>query len=527
MRPPLAELVGRSYDVIVVGGGAAGASAAQHLASAGYDTLLVDKGDFASGTTSRSSRLLYCGLAYLSPDHELWRFLYRPKDLYQRLRMARLAMTCRSQLVKTMPERLTRSTFFFPVMRGGPFPGWKVDLAYRALGLLDPSGTPLNYRRLAGPDAARQFGLVRLLDQARLESVAVFDEYQYNWAERICIDTVLDAERCGAAIRNYTSAERLARDGDRGWTVSLRNVLDPEDTADISARMLVNTAGPWADYVNEQAAPHSRKRVIGIKGVNVVVRLPDDCQGLGMEVISSIGQPFYCMPWGRYHFLGPTETVFEGNPDEVRVLPDEVEFILREANDLYPGLRLTRGDVVYSWCGIRPRTASAGEEGVKSLMIHDMAPDGMPNALTLTGTPIMLHRHAGRQLAAAVGQRLRPSGTPRPLSYAAAPQPDLRNSPALSENLPDVKLAHLQEAARSEHPQTLVDLLFRRVPVGWTAEMGLSAAQRAADTVAPILGWSPERKADEVARYTAFVAEHFSPAALEDTRAASPSTPVY
>src|SRR5687768_6558534 len=108
MRSPLAELAGRCYDVVVVGGGAAGASTAQSLASRGYETLLIDKGDFASGTTSRSSRLLYCGLAYLSPDYGLWRFLFRPKDLSQRLRMARLAMRSRSQLVQTMPERLKR-----------------------------------------------------------------------------------------------------------------------------------------------------------------------------------------------------------------------------------------------------------------------------------------------------------------------------------------------------------------------------------------------------------------------------------
>src|SRR5215210_4877805 len=122
MRAPLPSLAGRSFDVIVVGGGAAGASTAQNLASRGYETLLVDKGDFASGTTSRSSRLLYCGLAYLSPDYELWRFLYRPKDLLQRLRMARLSMMCRNQLVQTMPERLIRSTFFFPVFRNGAYP---------------------------------------------------------------------------------------------------------------------------------------------------------------------------------------------------------------------------------------------------------------------------------------------------------------------------------------------------------------------------------------------------------------------
>lgn len=524
MRAPLAELAGRYYDVVVVGGGAAGASTAQHLVSKGYETLLIDKADFASGTTSRSSRLLYCGLAYLSPDYELWRLLYRPRDLYQRIRMARLAMKCRSQLVATMLERLTRCTFFFPLMRDGEYPGWKVDLAYRALGLFGSPGAPLNYRRLSGGDAVRQFGLVRLLDQERLDSVAVFDEYQYNWAERICIDTVLDAERCGATTRNYTRAERFTREGDAGWTVSLRDALDPGETATVLARILVNTAGPWADRVNEQATRQSRRRVVGIKGVNVVVKLPDDCRGLGMEVISSIGQPFYCMPWGRYHFLGPTETVFEGDPDDVRVLREEIEFILHEANSLYPTLELIRDDIVHSWCGVRPRTASSGKEGVKALTIHDMAQEGMPNALTVTGTPIMLHRHAGRELATAVGRKLRPSGTPRPLSYAAAPAPEIRNSPALADDLPEVKLAHLQEAARREQPQTLVDLLFRRVPVGWTAHMGLAVAHRAAETVAPILGWSVERQADEVARYTAFVAEHFAPAALKEAPAAAPST---
>lgn len=169
MRIPLSDLAGKSFDVIVVGGGAAGASTAQSLAASGYETLLVDKGDFASGTSSRSSRLLYCGLAYLSPDHALWRFLYQPKDLFQRLRMARLAMKCRSQLVKTIPERLTRRTLLFPVMRGSPYPAWKVDLAYRTLGLLGTPGTPLNYRRLQAAEAAQQFGLVRLLGQERLD----------------------------------------------------------------------------------------------------------------------------------------------------------------------------------------------------------------------------------------------------------------------------------------------------------------------------------------------------------------------
>src|SRR5690625_506796 len=111
------KIDGTFFDVIDIGAGATGASTVQHLIASGYKTLIIDKGDFASGTSSRSSRLLYCGLAHLSPDHPIWQFLLKPKDLARRLYMAHIAMNCRAQLVKTMPERLSKHTFFFPVFK--------------------------------------------------------------------------------------------------------------------------------------------------------------------------------------------------------------------------------------------------------------------------------------------------------------------------------------------------------------------------------------------------------------------------
>lgn len=519
MRVPLNELDGRSFDVIVVGGGAAGASACQHIAAAGYDTLLVDKGDFASGTSSRSSRLLYCGLAHLSPDYTLWRYVYQPKDLFRRLRMARLAMQCRAQLVETMPERLTPHTFFFPIFKDAKYAGWKVDLAYRTLGLLGGRSVPLDYRRLPAAEAAKQFGLVRLLDQSRLDSVAVFTEYQYNWPERICLDTVLDAERCGATVRNYTSVAKLNQRADGGWDITLENREAPGETATVHAKMLVNTAGPWVDDVNERAKPQSRRRVVGIKGINVVIKLPDDCAGLGMETISSIDQPYYCMPWGKYHFLGPTETVFEGDPDDVRVLPEELDYILSEGNRLFPSLHLTRDSVVYSWAGVRPRTASSDKDGVKALTIHDMAAEGMRNAVTLSGAPIMVHRQAGAALAKAVSSRIKPAGNPRPLSYGAWLPPENTNSPLIDHDYPEVHVADLRHAAANEHPRTLIDLLFRRVPLGWTSDMALGSARAAAEAVADILGWDAARIDAEIAQYRAFVGEHFAPRSLRESPA--------
>ncbi|WP_137389456.1 FAD-dependent oxidoreductase [Rhodoligotrophos defluvii] len=514
MRTPLTSLEGQTFDTAVIGGGAAGASAAQHLAAKGFRTLLIDKGDFASGTTSRSSRLLYCGLAYFSPDYALWRFAYRWGDLKNRIAMARLAMQCRTQLAVTMPERLSRHTFFFPVFRDGAFPAWKVDLGYRALSLFGSPQAPLGYHRLPGAKAAEQYGLVRLMDQRRLDSVGVFQEYQYKWAERICLDTVLDAERCGAAVRNYTRVAAIEPLADKRWRLTLEDTLAKGVTARIEANGLVNTAGPWADRVTAQVVPHPKPRLVGIKGVNVMVKLPDDCRGLGMETISSIGQPFYCMPWGDYHFFGPTETIFEDDPDAVRVLPEELSFILGEANRVFPSLKLTTEDVIYSWCGVRPRTTSDGDEGVKSVKIHDLAEEGMPNALALTGTPIMVHRHAGRKIAERMAGMLRPSGTPRPLSYGAK-LPPANDAPGAS-----IPVEALRHAAAHEHAATLTDLMFRRVMIGWNPGMGVSEARAAAEAVADVLGWDDARITAEVDAYLAFIAEHFAPAALRTRRAA-------
>src|SRR5918993_3103194 len=159
MRAPLSALDGRSFDVAIIGAGVNGASAAQHLAGAGYSVLLVDKGDYGSGTSSRSSRLLHCGLRYLAPGCSIWDFALHPSRLRTALSMARQAMLDRRQFVQTAPERTRALNFHFPVWRGGVYQAWQVDLAMRILAALAPSDVPLGQRRLS-PDEARRTPLV-------------------------------------------------------------------------------------------------------------------------------------------------------------------------------------------------------------------------------------------------------------------------------------------------------------------------------------------------------------------------------
>lgn len=389
-RPPLDTLVDASFDVVVVGAGAVGCASARELAARGFRTLLVDRGDIGAGTSSRSSRLLYSGVGYLAPRFPLWQIPFHPREMWQRFAYATNIMHCRAELVADQPHRLNRHRFFYPFRKGDQYPHWLVDFGFRLMEAVAARGTPLDYRRLSPSQAADGSGMVAGLG-GPLASVAAFDEYMYVWPERICVDTALDAERRGATIRTYAKVAGIERRG-AGWAVTL-DETEPETSgrAGLTAAAVVNAAGPWVDRV-AGGGGGNLPRIVGRKGVNVMVRLPDAWRGQGLEAFSSKGEPFYVFPWGEHHFLGPTEADVCDDPDDVDVLDAEIDYILNEANLIFPGLGLERSDVRHCWCGVRPMSTLDGE--TVSLPVRAIEEPGRPGLVTMTGSYIMMHRHA-------------------------------------------------------------------------------------------------------------------------------------
>lgn len=506
MRTPLTTLDGRAFDVAVIGAGVIGASATQHLAAAGYDVLLVEQGDYASGSSSRSTRLLHCGLRYLAPGKSMAEFFLHPTRLATALRMARQAMQSRAQFVRTTPERTRPMTVGFPIWHGGRYAPWQVNLAFRLLEKLGPHDVPLDYRRLTPHQAAADPLLKHLRNPEKLIEVAQFREYQFEWPERIAVDAVLDAERMGATTRNYTRCIGLTREGDT-WRIRLQDALNPAEQAEIGAKRLVNTAGIWIDRINAQAGAGARRKITGTKGVHIMLRLPPECRDHGIATLNRLDEGLYCVPWRGMHYFGPTETLYEGDIDDIRPEEDEIRFLLDEANHLLPTLRLKREHVLFAWAGVRPLTYNPDlPMGNRSRELHDLGAEGMPGALAMTAGPVMTHRGAGQEIAAAVQRTLPPSRAPQPLSYAARRFPENQNAPPLLDDYTEIKLSDLRHAAAHEHVTDLIDLLFRRTGAGWTAGMASREAERAAATVADIMGWDPAEQQAQVRRYRAYLA---------------------
>ncbi|MFO0996062.1 MAG: FAD-dependent oxidoreductase [Alphaproteobacteria bacterium] len=517
-RPSLRTLNGQTFDVAVIGAGAIGSSAAQHLAAAGYRTLLVDKGDFGAGTSSRSGRMLACGIRYLEPGDglaymapgtsPLWQFVRHPKQFMTGLRKARDCARCRSDFVRTMPERVEANTWFYPIYEGDKYAPWQVKLGFKLLWAIAPKDVPLDDRMLT-PQEAKGAPLAGMLrDPERLRAVASFREYRFEWPERIVMDNVLDAERMGAVIRNYTAVTDLRREREGPWSLVLRDEAGDTTTARLQAHVVINAAGIWIDKVNRLASPSAPRKTTGTKGAHIMVQLPPECRRYGVITSYRDGNPFYIYPWRGMHYIGPTDTLYEGDVDaDVTATEDEIRFLIDEANHLLPSLALKRSDVLFTWAGVRPQTYDAHVAmGLRWRRMHDLGEAGMPNMLALTAGNIISHRLSGQELCQTVASRLPPSGAPQTISYAAKLAPGRESSPALLNHWDGATLEDLRHAAAREHPVTLVDLLFGRVGAGWTATMAREGARLAAETVADILGWDAQRIEREVVGYHAHIA---------------------
>jgi glycerol-3-phosphate dehydrogenase len=486
------------YDTVVIGGGIIAAAAGQHLTAAGYRTLLVERDDYGSGTSSKTSRLQHCGLGYLSAaSGSILAFLARPRTALECFSLMIRSMQGRAEFVRMAPERVKPITFILPLTPENAIPRWKARLAFRLMALSDGGQIPLDLRILSAEEARAHPALQGMAGLKNICGAMTFTEYQYHWPERIVVDTVMKARAIGMEALNHTAVTGLARDGDL-WRVTLTTA---EGSRTILGRAVVNCAGVWVDEITALAgAPYIRKNT-GEKGTNIVVRLPESLSGIGFETVTAAGAPFYLIPWGELHYVGPWDSISDGKPAGFRATEEEIAAILGQLDRLFPGLGLGREHVLYAWAGVRPRSLCGDGKGSSpAVREHDLTDEGLPNVFIFTGGLLMTHRDAGRRLTRAVARRLKPSDPPRPLDTAQLPLPDMHR-------VTEASVAH---AVLSEQACTLSDILRRRLSVGWEPDLGLRHAEMTARLAAPHLGWTSEETKAQISRFTGETVADFS-----------------
>ncbi len=379
----------KNYDVIIVGGGIHGAGVLQAAVAAGHKALLIEKRTLASGTSSRSSKLIHGGLRYL----ETAQFQLVRESLHERAIHLRIA----ADLVELKP-------FYIPVYRDTRRRPWQLK-----------AGLSL-YAALGGFHAATRFGAVPKRDWANLDGLQLdglqaviryFDgQTDDALLTRAVVQSALDLGAELAIPADFSSATL----GEHEVVVNYQQGGQAEEA---SARVLVNAAGPWAPHVAAAIRPAIPiPRIDLVQGTHIAVARPI-AAGIYYVESPGDGRAVFVMPWRGGALIGTTETAYSGAPDDVQPLPAEEDYLLSVAQHYFPDFRtLGRGDITARFAGLRVLPAADGSAFGRSretLFATDREP--RPRVLGIYGGKLTGWRAAAAHVMKQIGASLpeRPS----------------------------------------------------------------------------------------------------------------------
>lgn len=540
------------FDLIVIGAGINGVGIARDAASRGLRVALLEKEDIGAGTSSWSGRLIHGGLRYLEQrDVRLVR-----ESLRERERLFRLA----PHLVKPVPLMMP----FYSKNRRHPRMIRAGMIAYDVLSL---DKTPPRHKILSREEALKRFpGMAR----EGMSGAAIFYDGQVVWSERLCVETALAAHADGAVVRTRAAVDELIVENGQARGV---RYTDAETGArrELCGRVMANVAGPWVDAVLAGTGKPSDRFIGGTKGSHLIV---DPFPGAPTDVVyyesQRDGRLVLIIPWGRRYLIGTTDVRFDEDPGEARADEEEMEYLLTETNRLIPSANLTPDDVLFTYSGVRPLPYVPDQSAWKvprSHVIHDHAPE-IRGLLSIVGGKLTTYRSLAEEAVDKVFKllgRKAPRCVTQHLPLPGARVADLgrfRDDLATATGLPRSTAERLVEiygsraadvwevgydspellepfdegtgaigaelvfAFREEFARTLTDALMRRTMVGLSPGLGLGSVERAAEILAPHLGWDPDRVSGEVEAYRRYVRRFDVPERGEPVSSASGEGPM-
>ncbi|HEY9856730.1 MAG TPA: glycerol-3-phosphate dehydrogenase/oxidase [Stenomitos sp.] len=481
-RVTLERLPKESWDLLVIGGGITGAGIALEGALRGLKVALVERDDFASGTSSKSSKLLHGGLRYL--EHGEFRLVH--EALTQRNKLFHDA----SHLAKELP-------FLFPIYDEY---GDNLTVMNAGLWLYDGLSSTSEFRmgrlhrKLRPQETLEQEPTLRL-DRMK-GSLAYIDGLTED--ARMTVETIKTAATWGAAIANHVEVTAFNKGPDGKVTgVTVRDLLSHE-TYSVFARRVINATGPWSDRLARLEDPEAKPRLKPTKGVHLVVRKFTE-----KAIVLKSHEPkdpkkkrwMFIIPYGERTIIGTTDTAHADDGTDayldrdIYASPAEIQYILDSANDVCPGANLKPEDVIASFAGWRPLIAPPGE-GVSESEIsreHEIfiSPAGV---IGIAGGKYTTYRSMARQVVEVAVKSLREE----------AWLPELANRhcdevPLSGGDLPSGDFDTYLQYAMETHPTiepSLIRMLVSRYGSNYLVILSLMQADRGLDRF--IVGLSPE-----------------------------------
>lgn len=511
------------FDIIVIGGGITGAGVARDAALRGLTCLLLEKGDFASGVTSKSTRLIHGGLRYLA-NLEL--------DLVAE------SLSERAILRKQAPYLIHPMPILIPIYKDDPHGRAIMSIGIHLYDLLSHEK---DIPRYFTSNRAETLGFEPRLNQEGLMGSALFYDHQILMPERLVIENIISAREAGAVLRNYVCAEKI-EEADNGIVVAAKDVLSGT-LHTFRSRVLVNAGGPWIDRVRKAGGIDQSKIIFPTKGVHLVLpKLSDQA----LFVTSRDQRMFFIIPFSAYSLIGTTDTKYSGDLDDVHADQADVEYLLSESRRILPGMNLSKGSILHTYAGIRPLAFSGASES-KISRKHRVITEGRSNRIiTIAGGKLTTYRNMaedvvdaackalGRKIACLTDKRPLPGGLPMEYEdYVKGAVPEFsaryRVDPETAQHLigfygartervldimkteRDLGIAISSESrdiyaqilysVMEEGVRTVSDIIFRRIHTGITATRGVNQVEKIAEIAGRELKWSEDEKRHHIEEF--------------------------
>ncbi|HSS45128.1 MAG TPA: glycerol-3-phosphate dehydrogenase/oxidase, partial [Thermoanaerobaculia bacterium] len=396
----LAALESRSFDALVIGGGITGAAAARDAAARGLSVAALEREDWASGTSWRSSKLIHGGLRYLETGEARLVF----ESLSERARLIRLA-----------PHLVEPLDFLFPSYRGRGIAPWLRELGLTAYDLLALGRSPSWHRRLSKEELLKR---ERLLESPELLSGAVYSDARTDDA-RLTLENVLDAVVLGAVAVSRVEVAALEKDASGKIRGVRARDRESGRLLSVAASVVINATGPWGDLVLRLDAGEAPPRLRLSRGVHLTLpasRLPlQSTVAFPMED----GRLLFGIPYWPVTLLGTTDTDYAGSPDEVTADAEDVRYLLDAASRTFPSARLSKADVLSTFAGLRPLVREPGKS-LEETSREEALTVSASGLVNVTGGKLTTHRRMGAKAVDRAARVLRRQGRAVPDSATSS-----------------------------------------------------------------------------------------------------------
>lgn len=335
------DLQTTEFDLLIIGGGITGAGIALDAASRGMKVALIEKNDFASGTSSKSTKLIHGGLRYLK-QFDFW--------------LVKEVGTERAIVHKLAPHLVVPEKMILPLIDGGTYGSWLTSIGLKVYDILASVEGEDKRKMLDKQEALEK---EPLLPESILNGAGFYAEYRTDDA-RLTIEVLKTALDYDAKILNYTEATEFIYKEDRVVGAKVKESISNDKFA-IKAKYVVNAAGPWVDELRQINNSKIGKRLHLTKGVHLVVaheKLPVK-QSVYFDVPD--GRMMFAIPRGRVTYFGTTDTNYQKDKDNVNTNLVDATYLISAVNNMFPTINISLEDVQSSWAGLRPLIHEEGK----------------------------------------------------------------------------------------------------------------------------------------------------------------------